>query len=310
MHDLFMPSKDGDSMKVGFIGAGKMGFTFGKHLCLQSKLELVGYYSRHLESAKAAAEFTDTKYYESLEELVFDADALFLTVPDGQISVMVEQLDRLGAVMDGKILIHTSGALSSRVFSGISYPIYGYSIHPIYAVNSKLTSYKHFGECFITMEGHAKYLEMFQSLFENLGHKTKVISAEDKTKYHSSAVFASNLVVGLYQMASELLSQCGFTQTEAKDALSTLFYNNAKNILAYGTKKALTGPVARGDIETVSEHMKVLSGNYLNAYKAISDCLIEIAKQQKADEENTEVQEIDVYGQLHSLFQINGRNAL
>lgn len=305
MHDLFMPSKDGDSMKVGFIGAGRMGFTLGKHLKLRSDLEIVGYYSKSKESAKEAAEFTDTKYYENLKELVVDADTLFLTVPDGQIAVMVEQLDRLGAIMDGKILIHTSGALSSRVFSGISYPVYGYSIHPIYAVNSKFTSYENFSECFITLEGHPRYLEQLQTVFAQIGHFTKLISADDKVKYHGSAVFASNLVVGLYQMATDLLKQCGFDDLEAKKALDALFINNVNNVVAVGTTDALTGPVARADKQTIINHMSVLDGDYLNAYKAISDCLIPVALRQ-ATKNSSSTEEItdkkEVYEQLQQLF--------
>lgn len=297
-----MPSKDGDSMKVGFIGAGKMGFTLGRHLKECTELELVGYFSRRVESAKEAAEFTDTKYYNDLKELVLDADALFLTVPDGQIAVMVEQLDRLGAILDGKLLIHTSGALSSHVFSGITYPVYGYSIHPIYAVNSKLTSYENFGDCFITLEGHPKHIEALELIFKQIGHKTKVISAEDKVKYHGSAVFASNLVVGLYQMAVDLLKQCGFDDTESQNALSTLFVNNANNIATVGTTKALTGPVSRGDITTISNHMQVLDGNYLTAYKAISDCLIPIALKQREAANGSSTEEVEVYKQLHEMF--------
>lgn len=270
----------GDSMKVGFIGAGRMGFTLGKHLAMRSNLEVIGYYSKSKESAIQAAKFTDTKYYEDFEQLVADSDALFLTVPDGQIAVMADMLDRLGALTDGKILCHTSGALSSQVLSGIHSQVYGYSIHPIYAVNSKLTSYESFAQCFITIEGDERYLSFWQDVFAQIGHKTKTIVAEDKVKYHSSAVFASNLVVGLYQMATDLLMRCGFNKEEASIALSTLFLDNAKNIATVGAIEALTGPVSRCDITTVQKHLDVLEGDYKVAYQVLSRRLINIAKQQ------------------------------
>lgn len=272
-------------MKIGFIGAGRMGFTLGKHLTEQKEHEVVGFYSKTLASAKEAAEFTDTKYYEGLEELVFDADALFLTVPDGQIAEVARRLDQLTVNTEDKILCHTSGALSSQVFSGMHSHIFGYSIHPIYAVNSKLTSYEGFRDCFITLEGHPKYLSMWEKLFISLGHKTKTIAASDKVKYHSSAVFASNLVVGLYQAACELLMECGFDHEEAECALSTLFLNNANNIVTYGPKDALTGPVQRCDTETVQKHLKVLEGDKLASYQSISRILTELAKS-KALEQN------------------------
>ena len=128
-------------MRIGFIGAGKMGFTLGKHLKESTDAFLVGYFSQNPESAREAAKFTDTKYYEDLNEIAELSDALFITVPDGQIAVVAQLLDRLGTVMEGKILCHTSGAVSSQIFSGMHSQIYGYSIHPMCAVSSKTSSY-------------------------------------------------------------------------------------------------------------------------------------------------------------------------
>lgn len=273
-------------MKIGFIGAGKMGFTLGKHLKLYEDIHntdgkklyhIVGYYSQSTDSAKAAARFTDTNYYESLEELVKDCDALILTVPDGQIETVAKKLQDFGSLMEGKILCHTSGALSSQVFSGMS-GCYGYSIHPIYAVSSKTESYKNFKECFITIEGHGTYLDLFRSIFAQIGHSVKVISWDDKVKYHSGAVFASNLVIGLYKMGTELLEQCGFSCEEAEKALKPLFKNNGDRLYETDCKNALTGPVERCDVSTVEKHMEVLSGNYKDVYRLLSLKLIDIAR--------------------------------
>ncbi len=268
-------------MRIGFIGAGRMGFTLGKHITVKKPEGIIvtGYYSRNVESAKEAAEFTDTLYYEALVDLVKESDTLFITVPDGQIAVMAEMLDGLGDVLDGKIICHTSGALSSQVFSGMKQPVYGYSIHPVYAVNSKTESYINFSDCFITIEGHERYLQSFVDLFASMDHEVKVIDASNKVKYHASAVFASNLVVGLYHMAVELLVECGFNKEDAERALKPLFENNASNIINYGCNNSLTGPVARCDIDTVSKHTKVLKGEHLKVYSLLSKELIGIARE-------------------------------
>ena len=67
-------------MRAGFIGAGKVGFTLGKYLAMHG-IEISGYYSRTPASAKEAAEFTQSRYYTSIEEITKDSDTLFLTVP-------------------------------------------------------------------------------------------------------------------------------------------------------------------------------------------------------------------------------------
>lgn len=268
-------------MKIGFIGAGKMGYTLGRHLkeCATDCCQIIGYYSQKLESAKDAAKFTDTAYYDDLRKLVEDCEVLFLTVPDGQIAVMAGMLDGLSDFLEGKIICHTSGALSSHVFSGMHSHVYGYSIHPIYAVSSKTESYINFSDCFVTIEGHEKYLKAFVQMFEVCGHQVKIISADDKVKYHSAAVFSSNLVIGLYHMALKLMKECGFNDEEAQNALKPLLKNNVDKLFASDCKNALTGPVERCDISTVEKHLKVLSSDKELVYRLLSKELVKIAEE-------------------------------
>lgn len=276
--------KEGDSMRIGFIGAGKMGFTLGKHLKESTDVELVGYFSRNPESAKEAAKFTDTKYYDRLEELTELCDALFITVPDDMIAVIAGELDRLGDVMEGKILCHTSGALSSQIFSDMHSRIYGYSIHPMCAVSSKTKSHINFSKCFITIEGHKKYLEWFNYLFFSLGHEVKIIGSEDKVRYHGAAVMASNLVIGLYKMALNELVKCGFNNKEAENAIALLFKGNADKLAIEGCEAALTGPVERCDLNTILNHMSVLDGDALTIYRLLSKQLVEVARKKHGGE--------------------------
>ena len=278
-------------MKVGFIGAGKMGFTLGKHM-VEYGINVGGYYSRTLESAKEAAEFTTSHCYESLSELVNGNDVIFITVPDGQIAVMAEVLDRLDANLSGKIICHTSGALSSQVFSGMDSRVFGYSIHPIYAVNSKTESYINFNQAFITIEGHEAKIDVMTDLFKSLGHQVKVISADDKVKYHGAAVFASNLVIGLYHKSMKLMEECGFSESEAEEALKPLFKNNSESLINKGCMDALTGPVERCDTETVKKHINVLSGDELDVYKLLSKELVGISEAKHGSDENYDFSEM------------------
>ena len=252
-----------------------MGFTLGKHF-VDGGLEVAGYYSRHYTSAQEAAAFTETLAYEKLEDLLEACDTIFLTVPDGQIESVIRTLDTYPDLVTDKILCHTSGACSSHLFSGMSNHVYGYSIHPIYATSDKYGSYKEFHKCYITIEGDKTYEEKLVRMFEALGHNVKVIASDVKVLYHASCVMASNLVIGLYRLAVENLSACGMSRAEAEEALRPLFQNNAENLLSAGMQKALTGPVARGDVATIEGHRKVLSGISKEAYDALTASLIEM----------------------------------
>ena len=78
-------------MKIGFIGAGKVGFSFGKYFTMH-QLSVSGYYSRNPQSAQNAAEFTQTKKFDTLEAVIYESDILFLTVPDDAIASVWEKM--------------------------------------------------------------------------------------------------------------------------------------------------------------------------------------------------------------------------
>lgn len=272
-------------MKIGFIGAGKVGFTFGKHF-RDHGLSVSGYYSRNPLSAREAAQFTDTDYFDTLEQIVSASDALFLTVSDRAIGDVWTELKELN--LTGKMICHTSGALSSDIFSGIAEKeSFGYSIHPLFAIHSRMESYKEISQAFITIEGHEKYLHTFRQMFRDLGHDVAVIPKEAKTRYHAAAVFSSNLMVGLLAHAQEMLVTCGFEPDAAAKALAPIFGNNCGNILRNGTVQALTGPIERNDLSTLQKHMTVLDTHEKDIYLSLSEEVLKVARE-KNPEQNYE----------------------
>ena len=293
-------------MRIGFIGAGKVGVTFGKYITTKmavskaekSQLEVSGYYSAHSESAADAAEFTETVMYNSLEKLCSESEVIFLTVPDGQIGEVWRKLR--GLDIRGRIICHASGAMTSDIFSGITEAgAFGYSIHPMYAISSKYESFKELDNSFFTVEGDDRYADSICSVIESLGNRCVKISGKDKVKYHGAAVFASNLVTGLLSASQDLLRQCGFSVEEAQMAIMPLFLGNAENAAVRGPVDSLTGPVERCDIETVKKHMAVLSGDELQAYTAVSRCLVPVAQKKHPDRDYGDlIRVLDGIGEL------------
>ena len=100
-------------MKVGFIGAGKVGFSLGKYFKTHG-VNVVGYYSKTPESAKSAADFTGTKVYGTIADIVRDSDTIFVTVPDGQICMVWDCIKNLD--IKNKNICHCSGSISSAAF--------------------------------------------------------------------------------------------------------------------------------------------------------------------------------------------------
>lgn len=273
-----MPDK-----QIGIIGAGKVGVSLGKYFCGHG-LQVQGFYSRTRASAEFAAEFTGTKVFDTYGDMVKECDVLFLTVPDGQIAWVWQQLKT--ETLAGKIICHCSGSLSSDIFSDIDKcGAFGYSIHPLYAIHSKTASYRELPQVLFTIEGTLEHLEEMQKFFENLGNPVQVMDCKDKVRYHAAASMVSNQMIALYACSVDLLEQCGFERENAAQVLFGLAKGNLDAVGEKGLTDALTGPVERGDTATVEKHLEALSvtPEIYDVYRALTRKLLPIAKEKNPE---------------------------
>ena len=285
-------------MKIGFIGAGKVGCSFGKYIAEQSKglePELKGYFSRNFESAKDAALFTESKAYDDVGDLIEECDVIFLTVPDGSIGDAWQQVKKYD--IEGKTICHCSGAMSAGdAFEGIGETgAFGYSIHPLFAVSDKYNAYRELTGVFFTVEGDGAASEDFQRLTENLrkmGNPVYTIDSGDKTAYHCAAAVASNLVCGLIDQSIAMMKRCGFSQEDAVRALAPILMGNMAHIAADGPTASLTGPIERNDVTTVRKHLGCMENEEREVYRLLSRRLVEMAAGRHPDRDYSEMSEL------------------
>ena len=264
-------------MKIGFIGAGKVGFTLGKYFRMHG-VEVTGYYSRSIQSAKEAADFTRAQAFTNAEDLLAASDVLFFTLPDGAIRDFYEGL-RSDEIQD-KIFCHCSGALTTEAaFPDIEqYGATGFSVHPLFAVSDKYHAYEELADVFFALEGSGEKLAFMETWLRSLELKVKVIKPETKVKYHCAAALASNYVIALLSLSQKLLMECGFAADEAERALKPLFGGNAGHIMHDGMVAALTGPVERGDLGTIRKHLACLSPSQAKLYSLLAQELLMTAQ--------------------------------
>ena len=144
------------------------------------------------------------------------------------------------------------------------------------AFNSKHTSLNAISNAFFTVEGGGKAVDTVSEILSLCGNRFKIITPENKAKYHAAACFASNFVVSVCYKATELLWECGFSKSESESALSTLMKCNMDNILKVGCEKAITGPAARGDMATVEKHIEVLDERTRELYKELTNVIFDM----------------------------------
>lgn len=277
-------------MKIGFIGAGKVGFSMGKYL-KDKGINVTGYYSRNENSSLEASLFTNTNQYKELKNLVEESDTIVISTPDDKILEVWNKIKNLS--IKNKFICHLSGSLSSNIFSNIShYGAYGYSIHPIFPISDKYNSYKSLKNAFITIEGDRKYINEVKLFIESLGNKTKVLEKSDKTLYHLASVISSNLIIGLINISLNYLKEYGFTEKEAINALYPLIKENIEGINNKGVINSLTGPVERGDFNTINRHLLNIKEEDKDIYISLSNKILSLALEKNKDRDYEKIRGI------------------
>lgn len=294
-------------MKIGFIGAGKVSCSIGRYLAdsCSTGYVITGYYSRTCESAEWAAEFTHTQAYESLEALLKVSDTLMIGTSDGEIQSVWDCIVELLREAKGDLkrserlhvayVCHFSGSLSSDVFiKREEFGIKACSLHPMYPFSSKSTSYENLNRAVFTVEGDLHACKTLGGIFTNKGNLVSIIDSAQKVKYHAAASIVSNLLLGLLNLGENLLEECGFLKEETFRAVGPLVENNIQNYLKNGAVIALTGPIERGDINTVERHLKALKEkeDAAEIYRLLGKRLVDISREKHPERDYQELEEL------------------
>lgn len=280
-------------MKIGFIGAGKAGNSVARYLKC-SQIEISGFYSKTYKHAEDAADHTQSVAFLYLNDVIISSDIIFITTPDsmiGEIWDLIMTEAQNGSVeLEDKIFCHCSGSLSSEVFTGCSeYGASACAAHPMQAISSRAED---LSKTFFTVDGTEPAVAVVKQLLEDRGNNVGIIDSSCKKKYHMAASTASNLVVGLLEMSINSLEECGFSRENALAMLTPLIKGNISNVCEKGTVAALTGPVERGDCQTVSAHLMQLEDEQKEIYRLLSRQLITVAQEKNPTRDYSELKDL------------------
>lgn len=274
--DVFEEAK----MQFNLIGAGRLGQNLATALVHSGLAKLNGLYNQSTDSAKTALANIGSGYaVEYLHDLP-KADLTIITTPDDIIYSIAEQLAENKIVSSGHVVIHCSGVLSSTELAPLTQlGCYTASIHPLKAFRVEDVESTSLQSCDCVMEGHEQALKLLRSLFQPLGANLILIPPERKAIYHAAAVFASNYLVTLASIAIDLLQETGISASSAQQMTSRLMTTSLTHIQqAHAIPEALTGPLARGDINTINKHLHGLQHNTAihNLYQAMARATLPI----------------------------------
>ncbi len=209
-------------------------------------------------TARAAAFAGEGVAAVALEELPALATRILIAVADDAIPQVEEKLADGG--MTAGVVLHTCGTRSVDVLrSLISRGVACGVLHPLQTVATREQGVQALpgSACAVIASGAAA--AWAREIVALLGGEALEIRPEQQPFYHASAVMASNYVVALADAAVILMGEAGIDQSQALRALTPLLTASAANALALTPAGALTGPIERGDLQTIETHLRALN---------------------------------------------------
>ncbi len=245
--------------------------------------------SRSLPRAEEVAGGCGALATTSLRD-TFRANAVIVAVSDRAVAALGGRLARLVSGSDAAetVFLHTSGVLAGSDMC--TSPVRSGSLHPLQSfpqtnalpetgdraaealVGGRVpgTHWFHEGEG----EDLARQLvTAWRGTFHSLAPGSKAL-------YHAGAAILSNHTVALFATATQLFAAAGIGADEARAPLATLLAGTSANLAAMGSPAALTGPIARGDGETVARHMAALrdaAPELLASYVSVALVAVDVA---------------------------------
>jgi predicted short-subunit dehydrogenase-like oxidoreductase (DUF2520 family) len=272
--------------KIVLIGPGRLGLTVAR-LLAEAGHEIRAIISRDETRAAAAGRFVGAASVGTTDfTRVREGELVLIALPDDQIGEMAARLRREGHLVPGTVLIHFSGIHPAVILLGEEGPLlHALAIHPLQTFANAVMGVRQLPGSPCSVEGEEELLPLAEALVTDLGGTPFRLAAEHKPLYHAAACVASNYLVTLADTASEIMAGCGFSREEAFQLLTPLLRGTGKNLSTFGPGRALTGPVARGDLRTVRKHLQALAKlppDIQEVYRVLGRKTVALAKREGA----------------------------
>jgi predicted short-subunit dehydrogenase-like oxidoreductase (DUF2520 family) len=158
------------------------------------------------------------------------------------------------------VVIHCSGVYDASVLSAArERKALIAALHPLQSFASPEAAVKAMKGTFFTFDGDEGAAPVAEKIVAALGGRMVRIRPESRALYHAASCVLSNYVVALADMGMIMLELSGLEKAEAARAARPLLAGTIENIARIGVPAALTGPISRGDVETVARHLAALS---------------------------------------------------
>ncbi|OGF04877.1 MAG: hypothetical protein A2509_07645 [Candidatus Edwardsbacteria bacterium RIFOXYD12_FULL_50_11] len=272
-----------DKPSLAIIGVGKLGSTLALALW-QKGYRLSGLSDIDPARVEETARAVNPAVSDSDPSAATrGAEIVILAVPDDSVKAVSDQLASRQALTKGQILCHCSGFLPSSAL--VANKMLGASIasmHPLASFPRCLSPWDRFKGIYFGIEGDALALAGLRPLIESLDCSPVDILPSRKNLYHLSSVMASNYLVALMYAAGQMMETTVADKGKTEAMLQSLARTVIDSLGENGLENSLSGPIERGDVQTVTGHLEALKKDFpqgAELYKVLGRSLLRISKQ-------------------------------
>lgn len=244
--------------RVGVVGAGRVGAVLAARLHAAGH-EIVAVAGESDASRGRAAALLPGVPMAKPSAVARECDLLLLTVPDDMLPNVVAMLSASGAIHEGQYVVHTSGAHGLAVLADAeavgARPI---ALHPAMTFTGTEVDLPRLRDAIFGVTAGEGERAVTEQLVADLGGRPMWVAEDKRTLYHAGLAHGANHLVTLVTQAMEMLAAAG--GDNPADTLRPLLNAALDNALAHGDA-ALTGPIVRGDVETVRAHLVEITAN-------------------------------------------------
>ena len=252
--------------RVFIFGAGRAGRSLARAL-RAGGVQIVGLHGRHASIDEGITAGAPPGSLGS-------ASCVLVTVRDAQLDSALATL-ATASLAPQAIVLHASGSADPGALTDLrsaGHPCG--TFHPLVALSDPAHAPQTLRGAWIGVDGDGDARRVSERLAAAVGAQVLYIPPGEKPRYHAAAVFASNFPTVLMCLAEELLREVGIAPEVAGRALHPLFASAVENLRGGAGADALTGPIVRGDTNTVERHLLALRArahpDTLDAYRALS----------------------------------------
>ncbi|RSM77150.1 DUF2520 domain-containing protein [Amycolatopsis sp. WAC 01375] len=246
-------------LAVGVVSAGRVGSVVGAALSRAGHTVVAASGLSNASVRRAEQLLPDVPLLPP-DEVARRADLVLLALPDDALAGMVRGLVATGSLRPGQIVVHTSGSHGIDVLAPAAeagaLPL---ALHPVMTFTGRAEDLDRLAACSIGVtatEGDEAAWNVGEALTVEMGAEPVRVPDEARALYHAALAHGANHLMTLVADCAELLREAGIAQPER--LVAPLLSAALDNVLRHGDR-ALTGPVARGDLGTVRKHLAVLA---------------------------------------------------